>query len=71
MAYNSGAVLVTKQHVYRKVKYMGIVAILNIILNVTFIPIYGAEGAAITTVISNLTLFSLYFFAIKRHVFSV
>ena len=71
MAYNSGAVLVTRHHVYRKVKYMGIVAILNVILNVTFIPIYGAEGAAITTVISNLTLFSLYFFAIKRHVFSV
>ena len=71
MAYNSGAVLVTKHHVYRKVKYMGIVAIINVILNVIFIPAYGAEGAAITTVASNLILFSLYFLAMKRHVFEV
>jgi len=71
MAYNSGAVLVTRHHVYRKVKYMGIVAIINVILNVTFIPVYGAEGAAMTTVASNLILFFLYFSAMKRHVFAV
>jgi O-antigen/teichoic acid export membrane protein len=71
IAYNSGAVLVTSHHLYRKVKYMGIVAILNVVLNVILIPEYGAEGAAISTVISNLLLFSLYEFAIRKHVFSV
>ena len=41
------------------------------VLNVILIPEYGAEGAAISTVISNLLLFSLYEFAIRKHVFSV
>jgi len=50
---------------------MGIVAIINVILNVTFIPVYGEEGAAMTTVASNLILFFLYFSAMKRHVFEV
>lgn len=71
IAYNSGAVLVTSHHLYRKVKYMGLVAILNLILNVVLIPEYGAEGAAVATVISNLLLFFLYEFAIRKYVFSV
>lgn len=71
MSYNSGAVLITKHHVYRKVKYMGVVAMLNVILNVIFIPFYGAEGAAMTTVASNFILFCLYSFAMKRYVFSM
>ena len=38
----------------------GIVALLNIILNFIFIPVYGVLGAAFATVITELVFFSIY-----------
>lgn len=66
VASSVGATLVTQEHMKIKVKLMGLVAIVNILLNLAFIPIYGAEGAAVATLMSNLMLLFLYYIASKR-----
>ena len=50
-----------------KMFYMGLVALFNIVTNLFMIPEYGANGAAITTVLSAVLLNLLYFVGIKRN----
>ncbi len=69
LAYNSGAVLTTKDHMRRKVRYMGYSALLNIVLNLYAIPTYGPFGAAATTVLSNVLLYILYSHGVRKYVF--
>ena len=69
LASSIGATLVTQNHMKIKVKYMGVVAIINLLLNVVFIPGYGAVGAAIATVLSNVILLSIYYVAFRKHVY--
>ncbi len=69
LAFNSGATLVTKDNMRRKVKYMGTVAVMNIFLNILLIPNYEEVGAAIATVISNLILLNLYYQGANKYVF--
>lgn len=71
VAFSAGAVLVTQNHMKIKVKLMLAVAMLNVILNILLIPIYGTLGAAVSTIISNFTLAALYYasahyFVIKK-----
>lgn len=70
LALNSGSVLVTQKHMIQKVKYMMSVAVINFSLNLFFIPRWGAEGAALTTVVSNLILLALYQYGASRKVFA-
>ncbi|MEA3404964.1 MAG: oligosaccharide flippase family protein [Pseudomonadota bacterium] len=70
VASSYGAILVTQEHIRTKVKLMGAVAILNIVLNSLLIPNYEAMGAAIATLISNSVLLILYMQA-SRKVFRV
>ncbi|MDP1624579.1 MAG: oligosaccharide flippase family protein [bacterium] len=67
--HSVGATLVTQEHMKQKVKFMGAVAIMNLLLNILLIPSYGAQAAAVTTVFSNLTLLAIYFFAAQNIVF--
>jgi O-antigen/teichoic acid export membrane protein len=69
VASSVGATLVTQEHMKTKVKLMGLVAIVNILLNVLFIPKYGATGAAVATVISNLVLVMLFYITANKVVF--
>jgi O-antigen/teichoic acid export membrane protein len=69
LAFNSGATLVTKDNMKKKVIYMGSAAVLNIILNFILIPAYQEIGAAIATLITNLVLVALYYSGSKKHVF--
>ncbi|MDA3946041.1 MAG: flippase [Helicobacteraceae bacterium] len=69
VAFSAGATLVTQEHMKRKVQYMGLVAIINVGLNLILIPFYSAIGAAVATVISNLILLMLYYFGANKHVF--
>jgi len=69
IASSVGAVLVTQQHMKSKVKIMGIVALLNITLNIIFIPIYGNLGAVFTTVFSNSVLLILFYVYANKKVF--
>jgi O-antigen/teichoic acid export membrane protein len=70
LAFNSGAALVTKENMRKKVWYMGCVAVLNIVLNIILIPPYSGEGAAAATVLSNLILLLAYYYGTKKYVFS-
>jgi O-antigen/teichoic acid export membrane protein len=52
----AGSVLTTDNLAERKVKIQGIVAVINLVINLIFIPIYGALCAAVTTVICEIIL---------------
>jgi len=69
-ASSVGATLVTQTHMKIKVKCMGAVAGINVILNLLLIPPYGAYGAAVATIISNVSLLAIYYFYAERLVFS-
>ena len=69
VAFSAGATLVTQEHMKLKVKFMGAVALINLVLNFIFIPIYGAVGAAVSTVISNFILLMLYYYGAQQYVF--
>lgn len=64
-----GATLLTQEHMRRKVGYMGTVAVINVLLNLLIIPLYGAQGAVVSTLLSEVTLLALYLLAVRRHVF--
>lgn len=70
VASSVGSTLVTQTHMKSKVKCMGTVAGINIILNILLIPHYGAYGAAASTIISNIALLLIYFFYAEKIVFS-
>lgn len=65
-ASSTGAVLTTRGHMSTKVKLMGAIAALNILLNLYLIPIYGVTGAAVATVISDIALCALYYYFASR-----
>ncbi len=69
VASSVGATLVTQEHMRIKVKLMGIVAVLNIGLNLILIPNYGALGAAIATVTCNIVLLILFYYVSEKKVF--
>ncbi|KJD18159.1 flippase [Vreelandella aquamarina] len=70
LAFCSGAMLVTKEHMKVKVRFMLWVAGFNIGLNIILIPIYGALAAALTTVASQYLLAVLYHYGASQRVFS-
>lgn len=70
VASSVGSFLVTKNNMKLKVKIMGGIAVLNLILNCMLIPEMGATGAAITTSFSNLVLLATYFIVVQRVVFN-
>src|SRR5690606_14171298 len=69
MAFSTGATLVTRENMRLKVTYMLMVAGLNVVLNILFIPEYGAIGAAYTTLVSNAAVLLLYYRGAQKHVF--
>lgn len=69
VATSVGAVLVTQDHMRRKVRDMGVVAVANVAMNLVAIPAYGITGAAVTTVVSEALLLALYWRAARTHVF--
>jgi O-antigen/teichoic acid export membrane protein len=66
LASNIGSVLLVKDNMRLKVKLMGLTAVVNIILNLILIPLYGMVGAAIATVVSNIFLLALYWYFGRR-----
>ena len=57
-----GQVLVTTNQENKYVVTVAIAATLNIILNILFIPIYGAPGAAVTSFVTELIDLMLYYY---------
>lgn len=69
LAISTGATLVTQEHMRLKVLYMGMAAVINVLLNLLTIPVYGAQGAAVSTLMSEIMLLTLYLLAVRKHVF--
>ncbi len=70
VASSIGAFLVTTQdHIKKGVQYIGIVAVVNVILNIILIPIFDMMGAAISMIISNISLLTIYYFVAQKLVF--
>lgn len=65
VASSYGSILVTQENIRTKVLLMGVVALLNIVLNSLWIPEYGMVGAALSTLLSNAVLLLLYMMASK------
>ncbi|MCS0627735.1 polysaccharide biosynthesis C-terminal domain-containing protein [Telluria mixta] len=63
-----GAVLFSKEHIRRKVRYMGQAALLSVVLLVVLAGRYGVTGAAVTSVASELALLVFYMAGAARHV---
>jgi len=70
LASSTGAMLVTYENMKRKVICMGFVAVINIALNCVLIPWQGALGAAVSTVLSSILLFLIYYFLVRKYVLS-
>ncbi|MCY1275669.1 Polysaccharide biosynthesis protein [compost metagenome] len=70
-AFSTGSVLVTKDHMKKKVFYMAYVAIFNVAANFVCIPSLGPTGAAIATILSNALLLLLYSYGAQCHVFAL
>lgn len=71
VAYSAGAYLVTQEHMKLKVKIMLLVATMNLLLNFLFIPMYGALAAAVSTVLCQWTLATMYYCCTVRFVFGL
>ena len=71
LSISVGTTLVTGEHMKLKVRYQGLVAVLNVALNLILIPVYGIYGAAMVTVICEIVLLSTYLFAVKKYVFGI
>jgi len=66
LASSAGSVLATRDYMRTKVKLMGLVALVNVVLNILFIPTHGASGAAVATVLSDALLCVLYILKSRR-----
>lgn len=66
LASSIASQLLNHSEMRMKVLCMAVVAIINVILNFLIIPVWGAAGAAITTVISEILLLIFFFLAIKN-----
>lgn len=64
-----GALLVTGDNMRLKVRYMGFVSIVSVILGVALITVFGAKGAAISTVTCEGVLLVLYYWAVNNRLF--
>jgi O-antigen/teichoic acid export membrane protein len=70
LASSAGATLSTQHHLKNKIYIMAIAAVINLVLNALFIPLYGIEGAAATTVVTEVLLvFTMHIYA-RKYVFT-
>lgn len=69
LASSVGSVLVTRNHMTRKVRYMASVAGFSVALNVALIPAFGIWAAAGVAVMGDALLLAFYFHAAKKYVF--
>ncbi|WP_140341764.1 oligosaccharide flippase family protein, partial [Vibrio parahaemolyticus] len=69
LSSNAGVFLTTENLIHKKNKYMLICAIFNVILNIIFIPRFGAVSAVISTVLTEIILCALFYRGVKRYKF--
>ena len=69
VASSVGVLLVTGDHMRRKVFCMALVALVYLLLSVILLKVLGLKGVAIAAVISDGLLLFLYTWAVNRYVF--
>lgn len=69
LASNIGAVLVTGEHMFTKVKFMGITASISLFLNMLLTPRYGVVSVIYISLLCNFILLIMYFCKVKTCVF--
>ena len=62
----SGALLNATGHQSTQTGILAVALLINIVLNLAFIPLYGITGAAVAALVSNLVLWSLGIYFVKR-----
>lgn len=67
VSYVLGVSIMSINRQHESVRITFIAMVLNVILNLILIPIYGYIGAAIVTVITELSLFLLYYHLISKN----
>ena len=70
VSINMSAPLFTRENMKSKAIYMFVASLINIILNIVLIPQYLALGAVYATIISNIVLFLLYYYHLKKYIFN-
>ncbi|MFP3728358.1 oligosaccharide flippase family protein, partial [Priestia filamentosa] len=65
---NLESILVTENNMIKKVSYQGIGAIFNICANLIFIHFYGIYGAALSTILTELVVTTLFLRGVNKHV---
>lgn len=70
LSSNFGITLVTGNYIKLKISIMGVVALLNISLNILFIPKFGINAALGSTILSNIFILISYYFYSKKYVLS-
>lgn len=68
VASSAGSLLVTQEYMKIKVYYMGISALLSLILSVPMIKTFGIEGAIYTNIICNSFILCIYFYKVKKDI---
>ncbi|ASK56499.1 hypothetical protein CEQ48_17765 [Vibrio tarriae] len=71
LSSNAGVFLVTENLISIKNKYMALCAVLNLVLNIIFIPKYGAYAAALTTVLTEIVLCLLFHYGVNKYKFNI
>jgi O-antigen/teichoic acid export membrane protein len=66
-----GSIIMSLDEEKKAVYFWGICALINVILNVILIPMYTYIGASLTTIISELLLFLLFYLFISKYYFYV
>lgn len=66
VASSAGSLLVTQEYMKIKVYYMGISALLSLILSVPMIKTYGIEGAIYTNIICNSFILIACFYRVRK-----
>lgn len=66
--HSYGSALFSKEHIGRKIRYMGCAAAASVVLTALLAPMLGVAGAAAAAVLSELLLLALYVYGVARHV---
>ena len=67
VTFVNGIVIISIDKQKQRLYYQGITALINIVLNLILIPLYGYVGAAIATVATELFLFITYFIPVSEY----
>lgn len=69
VASSAGSTLITGAHMLRKIKYMGITAVISLFATTSLIPLLGVHAGAASLVLSFTILAMLFIRANKKYVF--